>query len=337
MLGEMPQRIIPMLARSAAMPPESGGFAFEIKWDGIRAISFLNSGHGGEIRLQSRNLLELTSQYPEIHALAGTLGARQAILDGEIVALAPNGLPSFERLQNRMGVTLDMLVRKRVATYPVVYMIFDLLYFNGASLLNLPYSERRKELENLKLVGPHWQTPAYHIGDGEDILEGSRRMRLEGIVAKRMDSTYEPGRRTGAWLKIKHRCAQDLVIGGWLPGVGARTGRIGALMMGYYDMTPQQAAAAHTRQNLIFAGKAGTGFTEATLNKLAELMAPLERPENPFAAGFPGYKKAVFVEPNLVARFEFGEWTSQGILRQPSYKGLRVDKNSNEIVREDAV
>jgi bifunctional non-homologous end joining protein LigD len=221
----MPARLVPMLAATGALPPHQEAWAFEVKWDGVRAIAYAQPGR---LRLESRNLNDVSAAYPEVRGLVEDLGMCEAVLDGEVVAFDENGRPSFERLQRRMHVTAPSAVRRLAASTPVVYAIFDLLYLDGHSLMELPYSERRARLEALELNGPAWRVPAAHPGAGAELLKATREQGLEGIVAKRLDSRYEPGRRTGAWLKIKHTLRQELVIGGWLPGEGRRARRIGA-------------------------------------------------------------------------------------------------------------
>jgi bifunctional non-homologous end joining protein LigD len=277
------------------------------------------------LRLESRNLNEITDAYPEVRGLLRDLGMREAVLDGEIVAFDEQGRPSFGRLQHRMHVTSPAAVRRLAASTPVVYAIFDLLYLDGHSLTELPYTERRARLESLELSGPAWRVPAARPGEGVRLLEATGAQGLEGIVAKRLDSRYEPGRRTGAWLKIKHTLRQELVIGGWIPGEGRRSDRIGALLMGYY----QDGAFR-------YAGRVGTGFTEQMLADLERRLAPLRREDSPFHDAPRLPREAVFVEPCLVAEVEFREWTSDGVMRAPSYKGLREDKSPRDVVLESA-
>jgi bifunctional non-homologous end joining protein LigD len=323
----MPEKLVPMLAKLSPLPSDDAQYAYEIKWDGIRAISHIE---GGRVRVQSRNLLDITRQYPELRPLGEALGARPAVFDGEIVALDENGRSSFERLQARMGLKSDSAVRRVMKDTPVIYMIFDLLYLDGRNLISLSYVERRKKLEALNLSGPAWQTPGYHRGDGRAMLSASREKNLEGIIAKRLDSQYEPGKRSGAWLKIKNHRRQEFVIGGWTPG---ERHAIGSLLVGYFDITPQQAAQTGQAQRLIYAGGVGTGFTEATLNKLLTLLNPLRRETSPFSTK-PPKPDAIFVEPKLVCEVEFTEWTQTHIMRHPAFKGLRMDKEAAEVVRE---
>ncbi len=228
----MPDRVSPMLARLGELPRDEERWGFEVKWDGIRTIAFLDHGH---IALQGRNFTDFTPRYPEVRDLARALGARRLILDGEVVAFDEQGRPSFERLQGRMHLASDSAVRRRMRDTPVTYVIFDLLYLDGRSTTGLAYEQRRELLEALELEGPAWRAPAHHRGEGRALLEATRELGIEGIVAKRLDSTYDPGRRTSGWLKIKNVCEQDVVIGGWTPGEGGRGGRLGALVTGVYE------------------------------------------------------------------------------------------------------
>ena len=321
---ELPRGVVPMAAKPAKPPRSDEGWAYEIKWDGVRAIAYSEPGGW---RLESRSLREITAQYPELRALNDALGSHRVVLDGEIVAFGEDGRPSFERLQPRMHLTAAAAVRRRAAESPVSYVIFDLLHLDGRTLMREPYTRRRELLEELGLNGPSWQTPAFHTGDGAALLAATREQRLEGLVAKRLESSYEPGRRSGAWIKLKNTGRQEFVIAGWLPGEGRRRDRIGALLLGYFE----QPAEGEPR--LRYAGRVGTGFGQAELDRLAELLAPLERGESPFGGRQPG-RGAVFVQPRLVAEIEFREWTRAGMLRAPSYKGLREDKDPLEVVLE---
>lgn len=322
----LPERIEPMKATQSRLPADDGEWGFEIKWDGVRAIAYCEPGR---LRLESRNLRDVTAQYPEVRALVEQLGAHRAVLDGELIAFDEAGRPSFQRLQGRMHVGSEAEVRRRMETVPVTYAIFDLLHLDGRSLLDRGYAERRRELEALGLDGPSWQTPAYHRGDAGALLAASRDRGLEGIVAKRLRSSYRPGRRSRDWLKVKNVRSQEAVIGGWLPGKGRRHGELGALAVGYYE-------GAGSERRLRYAGKVGTGFDAADLRLLRERLEPLRRDRSPFEGRQPE-RGTAFVEPELVCEVDFSEWTRTGTLRHPSYKGLRADKPATEVVREQPV
>jgi bifunctional non-homologous end joining protein LigD len=321
----MPEKIVPMMARTGTLPRDDEDWAFEVKWDGVRAICH---SEPGRMRLHSRNLLDITPRYPEVGRLNRALSHHRAVLDGEIVALDAEGKPSFGALQRRMHVGSESTVRRLAKETPVTYIIFDLLWLDGRSLMDLPYTERRARLAELELGdGGRWRVPDYVVGHGAQLLAATEQQGLEGVIAKRLDSKYEPGRRTPAWLKIKHTARQEVVVGGWVPGDGKRRDRIGALLVGVRD---DDGTLRHV-------GRVGTGFTESELDRLAEMLRPLEREDSPFAPGGPKIPRgAVFADPELVAEVEFREWTDGGQLRAPSYKGLRDDKPAELVVREEA-
>jgi bifunctional non-homologous end joining protein LigD len=322
----MPEQLVPMLARSGTVAAGDDGWAYEIKWDGVRAVCF---SEPGRMRFVTRNGNDVTARYPELARLNRALGMHRAILDGEVVAFDAEGRPSFGALQGRMHLTRDAQVRRLAKEAPVTYIAFDLVWLDGRSLMDRPYTERRALLREVLADGERWQVPDHVAGGGAELLAATREQGLEGIVAKRLDSPYEPGRRTGHWVKIKNTNRQELVIGGWLPGEGRRRDRIGALLVG-----------AHEDDKLRFAGRVGTGFTDDELDRLALLLAPLERDTSPFdvlprAVKIP--REAVWVQPRLVCEVEFVEWTRDGVLRAPSYKGLRDDKPAGLVVREQRV
>src|SRR4051794_4708368 len=316
----MPERVVPMLAQIGDLPADVEHHGFEIKWDGIRALVY---SRPGRLRVETRNLADVTARWPELRELGGGLGARSAVLDGEIVAFDESGRPSFERLQSRMHLTGEAPIRRRAREVPAVFVIFDLLWLDGESLMDRPYAQRRERLESLQLHGAAWQTPASHRGNGEALLEATREQRLEGIVAKRLDSRYEPGRRSGAWVKVKHTRRQELVIGGWLKGDMGRAERLGALLVGHRD----------EHGCLRYVGKVGMGYSEADREQLRARLEPLHRETSPFTGRQP-VANAIFVDPVLVGEFEFAGWTAAGMLRHPSYKGLREAVASREVVRE---
>ncbi len=294
-----------------------------MKWDGVRAIAYCRPGR---LELRTRNLNDVTRQYPEVRQLTRQLGAREAVLDGELVAFDEEGRPSFERLQQRIHQTSESVVRRRMRTHPVTYVIFDLVYLDGADLMQEPYRRRRELLDGLGLSGPSWQTPGYSTGHAKELLAASKERGLEGLVLKRLDSRYTPGKRPGSWLKVKNVSRQEFVIGGWLPGEGRRRNRVGALLLGYYDGRGKAAS-------LRYAGKVGTGFSEHDLEELGRRLKPLERDSSPFEGGRI-LKKAHFVEPRLVGEFEYRELTAEGMVRHGSYKGLRDDKPARDVSLE---
>ncbi|HXN38164.1 MAG TPA: DNA ligase D [Solirubrobacteraceae bacterium] len=318
----MPTRIVPMLARAGPLPADDPSWAYEIKWDGVRAIAY---SQPGELRLNSRNLNDITDTYPELARLGRALHSHSAVLDGEIVAFDANARPSFSALAQRMHVASRAQAKRLATATPVTYVIFDLLWLDGHSVMGLPYEQRRELLAALDLNGERWQTPEHVIGEGAALLEASAEQGLEGVVAKRLDSTYEPGMRSGAWVKVKRVGRQELVVGGWMPGKGKRTDTIGALLLGVYE--PDDA--------LRYVGRVGSGFSERELARLKRLLAPLARESSPFSVGERPPREAVFCEPRLVVEVEFASWTDAGSLRAPVYKGLREDKDPTDVVRED--
>jgi bifunctional non-homologous end joining protein LigD len=318
----MPTRIVPMLARAGSLPKDDQRWAYEIKWDGVRAIAY---SQPGELRLESRNLNNITDRYPELIGVGAALGSHSAVLDGEVVAFDPSGHPSFAALQQRMHTATRAQARSQAKNAPVTYVIFDLLWLDGHSLMELPYRERRARLAELALNGERWQTPEHVVGEGAALLQASAEQGLEGILAKHLDSTYTPGQRSGAWVKIKRVSRQELVVGGWLPGKGKRTETFGALLLGVYEQDG----------SLRYVGRVGSGFDERDLAQLFALLIPLRRKGSPFTAGERPPKDAVFSDPQMVVEVEFTQWTTAGSLRHPVYMGLRDDKPATEVVRED--
>jgi bifunctional non-homologous end joining protein LigD len=310
---------------SKALPADDGSWAYEMKWDGMRALVGID---GDAVWLTSRAGNDATARFPEVLPIGASLGGVDALLDGEIVALDERGAPSFELLQPRMQAHGRSAVQERAATTPVVLMLFDVLWLAGHPTLDLPYGDRRELLERLTLAGPAWQTPPTTFGTGEPgtgdaVLETSRTLGLEGVVAKRVDSPYRPGKRSDAWRKVKSVLGQELVVGGWLPGAGRLEGQLGSLLVGHHD------AAG----DLLFAGRVGSGIDTTARERLQRALAPLRRTDSPFLAT-PKLPKPQWVEPELVVEVGFHEWTSQGVLRAPRYRGLRDDKAAADVVRE---
>lgn len=317
--GADPTRVTPMLATRADTLPQGAGWAYEAKWDGIRALVLVRDG---ALTITSRLGNDLSGRYPELTGLVDATGGRAVLLDGEIVALDDAGRPSFQALQRRMHVQSATAIARLMAEVPASFIVFDLLWEDGEDLTPLPYTERRARLEALALQGPHWQTPPTST-DGEAMFRASLGLGLEGVVAKRSDSPYEVGRRSRAWIKVKHHREQELVVGGWLPGEGSRAPTFGALLLGYHDEDG----------SLRYAGRVGTGFDSDTLDLLTDRLAALARADSPFASG-PVPRGARFVEPSLVVQVRFGEWTADGVIRHPVYLGLRDDKDPRTVTHE---
>jgi bifunctional non-homologous end joining protein LigD len=318
----LPELVKPMLAVSGSLPSERGtDWRYEFKWDGVRAIAYVD---GGRVRLTSRRDLDRTAAYPELRKLGEVLGSRQVVLDGEIIALDDKGRPSFEALQPRMLVDDPARARRLAASVPVTYMVFDLLHLDGRSTLALPYLERRRLLDGLELAGDHWTVSPSHEGPGADLLRAARGGGLEGVVAKRADSPYRPGQRSADWVKVKVQHTQSVVVGGFTPPKGSRTG-FGALLAGIPGP-----------DGLAYAGKVGTGFSEQAISALLSRLRPLERARSPFAGTVPAADAAgaTWVEPELVGEVRFTEWTRAGRLRQPAWLGLRDDVAPEDVVRE---
>lgn len=319
----LPELIRPMLATPGDLPSPARDdeFGYELKWDGVRAVTYIGPG---EFRMLSRNDKSIAVSYPELADLADAVDG-EVVLDGEIVAFDENGVPSFGRLQHRMHVGDPVQAGRLASTVPVTYLVFDLLYLAGRELLSLPYVSRRELLDSLDLRSARWDVPPYFSGGGAAVLELSRSHRLEGVVAKRLDSVYEPGRRSRSWIKVKTFRTQEVVIGGWRPGKGSRGATLGSLLVGVPGA-----------QGLDYVGRVGTGFTERMLAHLLAVLRPLERPTSPFTDTVPAVdaRDARWVEPRLVGEVAFGHWTADGRLRHPSWRGLRPDKDPREVVRE---
>jgi bifunctional non-homologous end joining protein LigD len=319
----LPELVEPMLASPGALPDDDAGWSYEFKWDGVRALARVE---GGRLRLHSRKGNDITVTYPELRLLGEELGSTQAWLDGEIVALR-DGRPSFPALQQRMHVHNDRQARSLANSVPVTYLIFDVLHLDGRSCLDLPYSERRALLEGLNLNGPNWHISPTFDGDGAAVVATAGEQHLEGVIAKRQSSRYYPGRRTADWLKITEVLTIEVLIGGWRPGEGRRAGSIGSLMMG----VPTEAGVRYV-------GQVGTGFTDEALAALHERLKPLVQKENPFINEVPREraKGATWLRPDVVGEVEFRNWTPDGRLRAPSWRGLRSDKDPADLEPEAA-
>lgn len=313
-----------MLAVSGALPGKEAGWTFELKWDGVRALASVEEGR---VTLGSRNGRDITAAYPELQALGPAVAPRRVLLDGEIVAVGEGGTPSFSLLQQRMHVADRQRAAQLALRVPVTYIVFDLLDLDGRSTMALPHHERRSLLESLQLAGAAWATPPSLPGPAQAALDGARRGGFEGVVAKRSGDPYRPGRRSDGWIKAKTFRSQEVVVGGWTPGTGRRQRSLGALLMGL----PEPGG------RLRYVGKVGTGFSDAALADLGEHLAALRRPESPFAGPLPPAQTAgaSWVEPRLVGEVRYSEWTPDGRLRHPAWRGLRSDKGPEEVVAEE--
>lgn len=312
--GSRLQGLEPMLATPGSVGRlTTSQWAFEGKYDGFRLL--VEADHG-RLRLQSRNGRDVTAEYPQLQALAEDLTEHHVILDGEVVALDEHGVPSFHEIQNRSRASR------------IQFWAFDILYLDGRSLLRASYRDRRRLLEALSSA-THLTVPSLIDGDGPEALEFSRRRSWEGVVAKKWASTYQPGRRSASWVKDKNWNTQEVVIGGWRKGEGGRSSGIGALLMGVPGDPITQAG-------LHFVGRVGTGFTERDLAHLKEVLTPLRIDDSPFSAHLPDtdLRGATFVRPELVGEVRYGERTTDGRLRHPSWRGLRPDTSPSEVTWE---
>lgn len=305
--------------------PVGEGWTYEVKWDGMRALCFVDDA---QLRVQSYNERDVTMSWPELVGLPATLPASTALLDGELVATDADGRPDFGLLQQRMHVMDPAEASRRSTEVPVAYVVFDLLHLDGHDLTALPLIDRRRLLDQVLEPGPRWRCSPLH-DDGPALLAAATKRGLEGVVAKRLDSRYEPGKRTRSWRKVKVRRRQEMVVGGWLPGEGNRAGRIGALLVGYHDVPGDGP--------LRFSGRVGTGFGDAELQRLADRFDDLVTGQCPFDPPPPRadlVRGVTWLRPELVVELAFGEWTGDGRLRHPSYLGLRTDKPPRDVTRD---
>jgi bifunctional non-homologous end joining protein LigD len=310
----------PMMASLIAEPFDGDGWLFEVKWDGHRCLANL----GTATRLTSRTTRDMTGQFPELIDLHRQLAARNAVVDGEIVALDRDGRPSFERMQDRFHRAPEELARNK-GRVPVQFIAFDLLWLDGEPLLDLPLTERRARLVEVLVETGDVRLSQVVQGRGTDFFEQARGLGLEGVVAKRAASPYRPGTRSHDWRKIKALRRQDCVIVGWTPGQGQRGATLGSLLLAVSD-----------GRRLHYAGNVGTGFTQAFLADLLPALVEREVAKPQFE-GAPRLRGARFVRPELVCEVEYLKWTDDGKLRAASFKGLRPDKPPTDCVREDPV
>lgn len=312
-----PAGLRPMQPTAAReLPADQAAWAFEPKWDGYRALGHLVAG---ELTLRSRNGVDMAGWFPELAGLAGALGRHAGVLDGEVVAFDAGGRPSFEALQQRMAGRAG---RRRGA--PVAYLAFDILWLDGRLLTGLPYTERRRLLEDLEVAGDAWQTVGSFPGAGTALLAATREQGLEGVVAKRLASTYQPGKRTRNWLKTKHYQRERFLVGGFVPD----RDQVRSLLVGLPD--------AGRPGGLRFCGRVDHGLVPAARRRVGELLAPLATGQSPFAEPpaallggrwtrpGPGDPAPVFVRPELAVEVTFLGWEG-GRLRHAAYSGLAAD------------
>lgn len=285
----------PMKAAIGGLPPDDG-WAFEVKWDGYRTLAFIDAG---QLKLQSTSGLDVTGRYPELQPFADTVSLDHVILDGELVVLDDDGRPRFELIQRHER--------------EVVFQIFDVLRLGDHDTIDLPYEDRRRLLDQVVDTGSNWTVPSNRLDGGAELLAVTAAQGLEGVMAKRLGSTYQPGKRSPTWRKVKNRQRVEMVIGGFTPGSGNRASTFGALLLGRYD-----------GDSLVFAGGVGTGFDQATLDSLHRRLRDLVTPDCPFDPPPPAAvrRTAIWVEPTLRASVEIAEFTNEGLARHASFIGL---------------
>ena len=315
-----------MLASTTSLPPTFDGWIIEPKWDGVRAVVTV---HDGRVTIASRLGNDVTGGYPELDSLAGALGGRSAVLDGEIVAFDERtGRPSFQRLQRRMHVRQPGAQLRR--DVPIQLLLFDVLWLDGELVAERPQTERRKVLEELALDGPSWHTsPLIPPAPADELLDACRRIGMEGYVAKRADAPYLPGRRSSAWIKVKCVTRREFVVGGWSEGQGGRSGSIGSLAVGCWGLDPGTGASTG---RFHYVGLVGSGLSGDMIRQLTAIFERTARDGSPFAEKLIG--KLHYVEPLLIVEVAFNEITESATLRQPSLQGFRSDLNPNEVLAD---
>jgi bifunctional non-homologous end joining protein LigD len=321
----LPRGLSPMLAVAGPLPADDGTWAFEFKWDGVRVLVGID---GGVPHAVSRGGHDITGSFPELQELGASIGSEQILLDGELVVLDQGGRQSFSRLQRRLQVAPTSAARAALLD-PVSLVLFDLLHLNGRSLLHSTYDERRSELERLEMGGPSWAvTPSFVDEPGETVFRSAIELGMEGVVAKHRDSRYRPGARSKDWIKVKGQRTQEVVIGGWTVGRGDRRSTFGALLLGIPSVS--------SRGKLSYVGKVGTGFTRNAREELLGQLGPSARATSPFDEHLPPSLEmgTTWVRPRLVGEVQFSEWTPDGRLRHPVWRGLRFDKGMKDVRRE---
>ena len=329
----LPDFVKPMLATMTDGAFDDPDWLYEIKLDGYRVEAVVNSRG---VRLWTRNRIDAATYFPDLAGPAAWISAREAIVDGEVVALDPEGRPDFSLLQDRTGLRgLEAATGRRSPdaprltaderrAIPLAYMVFDLLHLDGSSLLDVPLEDRKRLLRRVMRPHPLVRYTAHVMGEGEAFVRAAADRGLEGVVAKRRASHYEPGKRSRDWLKIKLRREQELVVAGWLPGKGS-AGELGSLIV-----------AVNADGRLRHAGQVGSGFSATMRRQLLAALQPLRRDDSPLDP-VPRLPAPRWVEPRVVIRAEFAEWTTDGLLRQAAFKGIEVSKEPGDVVRETAL
>jgi len=309
--------IRPMLAQTA-QPFDSDEYYFEPKWDGMRCITYIQTG---KLELQNRNLKSVTKSYPELKPITDHVNSRSSILDGEIVVLE-KGLPSFDLLQNRFGVDNPIQVRTLARTIPTTYIAFDLLHLNGKDLVDLPLSDRRKQLAEIISDSPHLLLSQYILGKGESYFRNALKLGFEGVMAKRSESPYQIGTRSEDWLKLKQIKTMDCIIAGYTIGTGARSSSFGGLVLAAYG---KEGELKHL-------GNVGTGFSDAMIRRIMKLLKTLRVKAKTVRGEVKAPAPILWVKPELVAEVGYMQMTRDGKLRLPRFERLRFDKLASDCV-----
>ncbi len=342
MAEPLPDLLAPMMAVSGELPvdhPEAESlWAYEFKWDGVRALV---SVADRQVRSWGRNVTEMAGRYPELQHFADVVGARRLLVDGELVAFDSAGRPSFGALQQRMHLRDRSQIARMASEVPVTYLIFDLLHLDGRSLLDEGYRQRRALLESAISAGAAWLVPPSFAGDpdqGVAVQQASRDQGLEGVIAKRLDSRYLPGKRSPNWVKVPNIATQEVVIGGWREGAGRLRGQLGAMLLGVPDRATSRGRSSRQpkRHGLTYIGDVGTGFSETERGDLTRLLRSAERAASPFTTSVPPDRArgAHWVSPIVVGEVQFRAWTADGRLRHASWRGLRSDKGPAQVYRD---
>ncbi len=322
-------RLQPMIPVAGELPADQWRYGFELRWNGARTLSYFERG---QLNLQTSGVESALDRYPELLALAEMVGARRLTLDGEIVAAGAGGRPDPARLQARTDLMNQGHFWRAVEEIPITYIIFDILNLDGRDTTGLPYHHRRELLESLELIGPNWDTPPYLEEEGSALLQACRQRRLDGVLAKRIDSPYEPGRRSRSWVKIRIRPRQRFLICGAVPQM-ENSDAIESLLLGVYGESPTEDGDSETR--LQYVGIAAVGTSAAEQTELRQRLSGLQRQSPPFGEYVSGAgKAATFFEPLVTCEAEFAEWTPLGTVKQATVVSFPEGTDPRGVVRE---